>query len=145
MEKEYDIRHNYYSVGDENRWLVIDVKDKREIQVSEVIISCESKSSSTYVKGKGYLYNINCKGHLRIEDNVAYITSKKENKVLRGHILKTISYRLLATSGTITGAYVFGFSIQASVLFGFVEIVWKPILYFAHERLWYKFQKMIEK
>lgn len=143
--KEYDIRHNPMSIGDENRWLITDLEDNREIMVSEVVIKTESTSSSTYVKGKGYVYNIKCYGYLVIQDNVAYITSKKEDIVLKRHIYKTVSYRLLSTSSTIVIANLLGMSLEVSALFGFGEIIMKPILYFIHERLWYKGQKTGEK
>lgn len=55
------------------------------------------------------------------------------------HILKTISWRIIGTldtiilSGIITGSWKFGLAI------GGVEIVTKMILYYLHERAWYKF------
>jgi uncharacterized membrane protein len=32
-------------------------------------------------------------------------------------------------------------SIEVGATFGIVELVWKPIQYFIHERIWYKFVK----
>ena len=55
------------------------------------------------------------------------------------HILKTISWRIIGTldtivlSGIITGSWTMGLTI------GGVEVVTKMILYFLHERVWYKF------
>lgn len=55
------------------------------------------------------------------------------------HILKTISWRIIGTidtivlSSLITGDIKLGFSI------GGVEVVTKMVLYFLHERAWYKF------
>lgn len=57
------------------------------------------------------------------------------------HIAKTISWRIIGTldtvilSGFITGSWKFGLTI------GGVEIITKMILYFTHERIWYKFSK----
>lgn len=54
------------------------------------------------------------------------------------HIAKTISWRIIGTidtivlSGFITGSWELGLAI------GGVEVVTKMILYFLHERLWYK-------
>jgi uncharacterized membrane protein len=56
----------------------------------------------------------------------------------RRHILKTISYRVMATSITIGTALILGLDIQASALLGVGEIMVKPIFYFFHERVWYK-------
>jgi|TARA_Y100000389_G_scaffold156417_1_gene157274 uncharacterized membrane protein len=57
------------------------------------------------------------------------------------HILKTITWRIIGTIDTIilswliTGSLTLGFSI------GGVEVVTKMILYYLHERVWYKFSK----
>ena len=58
------------------------------------------------------------------------------------HILKTISWRIIGTldtiilSGIITGSWKFGLAI------GGVEVVTKMILYYLHERAWYKFSNL---
>jgi uncharacterized membrane protein len=62
----------------------------------------------------------------------------KDNSLKR-HILKTLSYRMLGTLTTITVAYTLGVSIEVSSLLGIGELTIKPILYFMHERIWYKY------
>ena len=57
------------------------------------------------------------------------------------HILKTISYRLLGTSVTVIGALLLGGSIEIVSLIGITDLTIKPILYFLHERVWYKYIK----
>ena len=55
------------------------------------------------------------------------------------HILKTITWRIIGTidtiilSGIITGSWTTGLAI------GGVEVITKMVLYFLHERVWYKF------
>jgi len=57
------------------------------------------------------------------------------------HIAKTISYRILSTSiGFLTMWAITG-SIKWGAAFGIAELVWKPIQYYIHERIWYKFIK----
>jgi len=57
------------------------------------------------------------------------------------HFLKTITWRVIGTLDTmiiswfITGSWKWGLAI------GGVEIFTKMILYFLHERAWYKFSK----
>ena len=57
------------------------------------------------------------------------------------HVAKTISWRIIGTIDTfllswlITGTWKIGLSI------GGVEIITKMILYFFHERIWYRFSK----
>ena len=57
------------------------------------------------------------------------------------HIAKTISWRVIGTldtiilSGIVTGSWELGLTI------GGIEVLTKMILYFFHERIWYKFSK----
>ena len=57
------------------------------------------------------------------------------------HILKTISWRIVGTldtmilSGIITGSWELGLAI------GGVEVITKMVLYYLHERTWYKYSK----
>jgi uncharacterized membrane protein len=57
------------------------------------------------------------------------------------HIAKTISYRILSTGiGFITMWIITG-NIKISTAFSIMELVWKPIQYYIHERVWYKWIK----
>lgn len=57
------------------------------------------------------------------------------------HIAKTVSWRVIGTldtmilSGIITGSWITGLTIGA------VEVVTKMLLYFLHERAWYKYSR----
>ena len=57
------------------------------------------------------------------------------------HIAKTVSWRIIGTidtviiSGLITGSWGAGLAI------GGIEVISKMVLYFLHERIWYKFIK----
>jgi len=57
---------------------------------------------------------------------------------LTRHILKTVSYRILGTLITIISAYSLGVSFELSSLLGVGELLIKPVVYFLHERVWYK-------
>jgi uncharacterized membrane protein len=57
------------------------------------------------------------------------------------HLAKTISYRILSTSiGFMTMWLVTG-SIAVGAAFSIIELVWKPIQYYIHERVWYRYIK----
>ena len=58
---------------------------------------------------------------------------------LKRHILKTISYRILGTLTTVIIAYSLGASLKVSSMLGVGELILKPVIYFLHERLWYKY------
>jgi uncharacterized membrane protein len=57
------------------------------------------------------------------------------------HIAKTISYRVVSTTiGFLTMWLITG-SIKVGAAFGIAELVWKPIQYYYHERIWYRWIK----
>ena len=55
------------------------------------------------------------------------------------HILKTISWRILGTLDTIILSWVITGSWKLGLSIGGVEVITKMVLYFLHERAWYKF------
>lgn len=55
------------------------------------------------------------------------------------HIAKAISYRLLGTLQTCTISYFFTGSFLIAGSVGATELLVKPLMYFLHERVWYKF------
>ena len=57
------------------------------------------------------------------------------------HIAKTASYRIVSTLvGFLIMWYISG-SIKIGTAFGIVELLYKPIQYYIHERIWYKWIK----
>jgi uncharacterized membrane protein len=57
------------------------------------------------------------------------------------HLAKTISYRLLSTLiGFLIMWWVSG-SVKVGAAFGVAEILYKPLQYYIHERIWYKYIK----
>jgi uncharacterized membrane protein len=57
------------------------------------------------------------------------------------HIAKTISYRVASTLiGFVIMWFVSG-SIKVGAAFGIAELIYKPIQYYIHERIWYRYIK----
>ena len=57
------------------------------------------------------------------------------------HIAKTISYRIISTLiGFVIMWWVSG-SVKVGAAFGVAELIYKPIQYYLHERIWYKWIK----
>jgi uncharacterized membrane protein len=57
------------------------------------------------------------------------------------HIAKTISYRIISTSiGFLIMWFATG-SIIIGTTFSLAELIYKPIQYYIHERIWYKWVK----
>lgn len=60
---------------------------------------------------------------------------------VKRHLAKTISYRVIGTVTTMIMAYILTGEVVISALFGVAEVCVKMILYFLHERFWYKYIK----
>ena len=57
------------------------------------------------------------------------------------HIAKTISYRIVSTA---IGFFIMWFmsgSAKVGAAFSIAELIYKPIQYYIHERIWYKWIK----
>lgn len=57
------------------------------------------------------------------------------------HIAKTISYRIISTLVGFLIMWTATGSIKYGAAFGIAELVYKPIQYYIHERVWYKYIK----
>jgi uncharacterized membrane protein len=57
------------------------------------------------------------------------------------HIAKTISYRVVSTLIGFVIMWTISGSIKVGAAFGVAEIIYKPIQYYIHERVWYKYIK----
>jgi uncharacterized membrane protein len=65
-----------------------------------------------------------------------------QNKISpKRHIAKTITYRIISTLvGFLTMWFVTG-SVKIGTAFGLFELFYKPIQYYIHERVWYRWIK----
>jgi uncharacterized membrane protein len=57
------------------------------------------------------------------------------------HIVKTISYRIISTLVGFFLMWLISGSIKVGAAFGVAELVYKPIQYYIHERIWYRWIK----
>jgi uncharacterized membrane protein len=53
------------------------------------------------------------------------------------HIAKTVTYRILSSAAGFVAVWMGTGSMKAGTLFSAAELVFKPILYYLHERLWF--------
>ena len=59
----------------------------------------------------------------------------------RRHIVKTISYRVISTLIGFVIMWWISDSIKVGAAFSFAELIYKPIQYYIHERIWYRWIK----
>lgn len=57
------------------------------------------------------------------------------------HLAKTISYRLLSSGIGFLIVWLSTGSVKVGATFTIAELVYKPIQYYVHERIWYKYIK----
>ena len=55
------------------------------------------------------------------------------------HLAKTLTWRVIATGTTFLLAWLFTDDIEVAAAIGGTEAVAKMILYYAHERVWFKY------
>jgi uncharacterized membrane protein len=135
--KKFQIRFNVHSQSENERWRLI--TDGQETLVSNIIINGHTYTTMDWMDEiQEYKWHVSCEGFVEVKNNIAYVTTVKEESVLVRHILKTVSYRILGTLTTITVAYSISKSITISSILGISEVLLKPLIYFIHERLWYK-------
>ena len=60
---------------------------------------------------------------------------------VKRHIAKTITWRIVGTIDTIILSWIITGQLKMGLAIGGVEVVTKMILYFFHERIWYKYSK----
>jgi uncharacterized membrane protein len=68
---------------------------------------------------------------------------KKNNARVR-HFLKTITWRFIGTLDTIILAWIISGKAELGLTIGGLELVTKMVLYYFHERMWYKFKFGLE-
>jgi uncharacterized membrane protein len=61
--------------------------------------------------------------------------------LVKRHIAKALTYRIIGSVVTIVVTYNAGLNIKWASLVGVSELLIKPFLYFIHERVWYKWVK----
>lgn len=61
------------------------------------------------------------------------------------HILKTLTWRMIGTVDTIILGWIITGNLKTGMTIGGVEVVTKMILYYLHERFWYKYIRLGRK
>jgi uncharacterized membrane protein len=57
------------------------------------------------------------------------------------HLAKTISYRVVSSGVGFLIVWLSTGSVKVGATFTIAELVYKPIQYYVHERIWYKYIK----
>ena len=74
-----------------------------------------------------------------------WFSIKKLKKNKYRHLIKTFSWRFIGTLDKIVLGWLFTGSPTIGLKIGIIEVLSKMILYYAHEKLWYKLNFGLEK
>ena len=69
----------------------------------------------------------------------------KKNLTIQRHIAKTLTWRLIGTLDTMLLGWVISGDPLIGLKVGLAELVTKMVLYYTHERIWYKSNYGIKK
>ena len=70
--------------------------------------------------------------HERVWFNVGIKESRKR------HLIKTVTWRLIGTLDTIILSWIITGNVLTGLKIGAFEVITKMVLYYLHERIWYK-------
>lgn len=79
--------------------------------------------------------------HERAWFKYGYSKDKKGNNIMsiKRHLAKTVTWRIIGTIDTMLLAWIISGDPMTGLKVGGIEVVTKMILYYLHERVWYKF------
>jgi uncharacterized membrane protein len=61
------------------------------------------------------------------------------------HIAKAVTWRVIGTLDTVLIGWIISGDLIVGASIGVFELVTKTVLYYLHERVWYKFNYGVEK
>lgn len=73
------------------------------------------------------------------------MANSKPNISRKRHVLKTITWRIIGTLDTMLIAWIISGDPMIGISIGGVELFTKMILYYIHERAWYKSNFGVDK
>lgn len=65
--------------------------------------------------------------------------TKKTKVNLKRHLLKTLTWRIVGTIDTMLLGWIISGDPKVGITIGGFEVITKMVLYFIHERVWYKY------
>ena len=136
QSKTYQIRFNTQSTDDSNRWRL--VCDGEETLVANIFIDAQTYTTKDYIDGLGDKWHITATGYLEVKDGNAHITSKRNDNAIARHLAKTISWRIIGTIDTMLLGWLITGNLKMGLAIGGTEVLTKMVLYFLHERAWFK-------
>lgn len=78
-------------------------------------------------------------GHERVWFNIGIRNSKKR------HLIKTVTWRIIGTMDTFVLSWIISGNPLVGFKIGIAEVISKMVLYYGHERIWYRLNYGLDK
>lgn len=142
--KTYQIRYNTVSTDESNRWRLIE--NGKETLVSDVVVDGHTYTTKDWMPEiNNFKWHITCVGYLEVKDGVAHIKTERKESAFARHLAKTITWRIIGTLDTMILGWIITGNLKIGLAIGGTEVLTKMILYFIHERIWYKINFGLKK
>ena len=141
--RQVKIRYNH-NVGESGLYWRIIINGVEHL-ASDIDIQVPTKTTGDFVADVGLKHHITCEPENIEWDGTKVILYNNKTNVSRiRHLAKSITWRLLGTVDTIMlGSLITG-DIKLGISIGSFEVITKMILYYFHERIWYRFNFGVE-
>ena len=138
--REVKIRYNH-NVGDTGLYWRILINGKEELASDIDIEDMYVKTTGDFIDGVGLKHHITCNPDIiEWEGTKVKLIKNKDNVSRVRHIAKSITWRFLGTVDTIVLGWIITGNFKIGLSIGSFEIITKMILYYIHERMWYRFK-----
>jgi uncharacterized membrane protein len=136
--RQVKIRYNT-NVGDSGLYWRIIINGVEHL-ASDIDINVPTKTTGDFIHEVGLKHHITCEpDNIKWEGTKVILTNNKKYVSKLRHISKSITWRLLGTVDTILLSWIISGNFKIGLSIGGFEIITKMILYYLHERAWYKF------
>jgi len=139
----FHLRFNHAAENENQRWKII--YDGEEVWVKNIVIDGYAYTTQDWMPlENSYKWHISIFGHGKIIDDVAYIKSSEhalQNEKFR-HTLKSLSSIGMETFATLLVSYVSNKNVETALSLSSGYLSLRCLLYYLHERVWYKFVKL---
>ena len=136
--RQVKIRYNT-NVGDTGLYWRVIINGKEEL-ASDIDINVPTKTTGDFIPEVGIKHHITCEPeNIEWDGTKVILYNNKANVSRIRHIAKSITWRLLGTINTIMLGWIITGDIKTGITIGSFEIITKIIIYYLHERAWYRF------
>lgn len=136
--RQVKIRYNH-NVGDSRLYWRIIINGVEHL-ASDIDVYVPTKTTGDFIPEVGLKHHLTCEPDNIEWDGTRVILYNDKTNISRiRHIAKSITWRLIGTIDTVLLGWIISGNLKIGLSIGGFEIITKMILYYFHERIWYRF------